>query len=353
MIDEQVAPRRAILAAAWAAGAGIATATGRASDAGAAMRTDRIDFHHHIVPPVYRETLARAGISDVGGVPLPAWSPEQMLRNMDTLGVAKALASISSPGVYFGDIAFAIDLARRCNDALAELSAANPARIGGFVQLPLPDVDAALKELDRLDKLRLDGVMLLTNYGGKYLGHPDFAPVLAEMSRRKTLVFLHPNLPAGVGSLGLSLPAPILEFVFDTTRCVADMIFTGVFDRAPGIRWVVSHLGGALPYISWRLSMIETSPRPVYAEFRARGRSVRDYLRGLHYDTAVSASPAALKACVEVVGADRLVFGSDVPFAAFDFVQATTANLDAYDAFDEAARAAIAFKTGTALLARS
>lgn len=294
--------------------------------------------------------LASVGVNDAGGVPLPAWTPETMLKSMDTLGVAKALLSISAPGVYFGDAKFANNLAVRTNDAIVDLRKKYPKRIGGFGSLPLPDIDASLKEIERIAKLKLDGVCLMTNYGGKYIGHPDFAPVLDELNRRKMVAFLHPNLPKGVDDLSLSLPAPVLEFVFETTRCVADLIFTGVLDRIPNVKLVTSHLGGALPYIAWRLSMIEVSPRPVYAAFRARGRSVKDYLRSIYYDTAVSASPGALKAAIEVVGVDRLVYGSDVPFAPFNFVEATTTNLETYEGLDVAARDAIAFKTGSGLL---
>lgn len=332
---------------------GVALAAASRGAEAADAKPSRIDFHHHVVPPVYRETLAKQGIAEVGGVPFPAWTPAQMFQNMDTLRISKALMSISSPGVYFGDAAFADDLARRSNDALAELRTGNPKRLGAFASLPLPDIDRSLAEYERIrSQLKFEGVTLLTNFGGKYLGHKDYAPMLAELDRHKALVFLHPNLPAGLDALSsMSLPPPVLEFVFDTTRTLADMIFTGTFDRYPNIRWVTSHLAGALPYIAWRLSMIETSPRQVYAAFRERGRSVKDYMKGLYYDTAVSASPASLSAILDIVGPDRLVFGSDVPHAAFDFVQATSANLDAFTGLDAKAQVAVASGNGERLLA--
>lgn len=331
---------------------GVAAATLPASAKAKGTRAPwRIDFHHHFVPAIYRDTLKANGITDVGQVPFPDWSAPQMFQRMDTLGIEKALLSLSAPGVWFGKLPLAIDLAQRCNDLIATYRRDNPGRIGGFATLPLPDVDAALREYERTRALGLEGVVLLTNYGGRYLSDPALFPVLEALDRDKALVFLHPNMPPGADQLPMSLPPPILEFVFDTTRTVADMIFTGVLDRFPNIRWVVSHLGGALPYVAWRLSMIETSPRSAYAAFREKGRTVNSYLRALNYDTAVSSGPAAMKAALELVGPERLVYGSDVPFGAFDFLQATTAALDADPSLDARAHAMIDRTNGERLLA--
>lgn len=312
-------------------------------------KRQRIDFHQHFVPDVYRQKLAAAGVDTIGRVPFPAWSEAQMFERMEALGIARAILSISAPGVDFGDAALAVDLARATNDLLLEMRAAHPTRIGGFATLPLPDVDAALAELVRLDGSGMEGVILLTSYRGRYWSDPAFAPVLEALDARQTLVLLHPGVPAGAPDL--ALPPPLLEFVFDTTRTVADMIFTGVLDRYPRIRWVLSHLGGTLPYVAWRLSMIEHSDRSAYAAFRERGRSVQDYLRSLWYDTAVSAGPASLKATLELLGAERLVYGSDIPFLPQDFAQQTTAALDNFEPLTAAERDAIDFGNGGALLA--
>lgn len=313
-------------------------------------RQGRLDFHNHFVPAVYRDKLAAAGVDSVGRVPFPAWDRDSMFQRMDALGIARAILSISAPGVDFGDRQLAVDLARSTNDLLLDLRAAHPARIGGFATLPLPDIDAALAELGRLDGTGMEGVILLTSYRGQYWSAPVFAPLLEALDARGALVLLHPGVPAASASLELALPPPILEFVFDTTRAVADMIFEGVLDRYPRIRWVLSHLGGTLPYVAWRMSMIEHSDRSAYAAFRERGRSVADYLRGLYYDTAVSAGPASLKAALDLVGPGRLVFGSDIPFLPFDFAQKTTQALDDFQPLDAAERDAIDFGNGQLLL---
>ena len=304
--------RRDVLKAAFA-GAALASSV-RGFAFSSPGRAGLIDIHHHLVPPVYRDTLAAAGIDSVGRVPLPQWSVESMFSEMDQLGIARSVLSISAPGVYFGDQAFATDLARRTNAHLADLRARHPERIGGFATLPLPDADAALAEWERAKSDGLDGVILLTNYGGKYLGHEDYAPLLDELSAQGALIFLHPTLPPGAESFGLALPPPIMEFVFDTTRTLADMIFTGALDRYSGANWVAAHLAGTLPFVAGRLGLIESSPRDAYAAFRERGRSVQSYLEQLYYDTGVSSSHASLSAVLEIVGPDRLVFGSDRPF---------------------------------------
>jgi len=313
-------------------------------------RPGRIDFHTHFVPDIYRETLAAAGIDSVGRVPFPQWSLDRLFEGMETLGIARSLLSISAPGVDFGNPALAVTLACDTNDLLVALKADHPGRIGGLATLPLPDVQAATAELRRLEGSGLEGVILLTSSQGRYWSDPVFAPLLEMLDAKGALVLLHPGVPAGADALGLSLPPPILEFVFDTTRCVAEMIFTGVFDRYPNIRWVLSHLGGTLPFVAWRLSMMEHSPRPAYAEFNARGRSVESYLKGLYYDTAVSAGPASLDAALSLLGPERLVFGSDIPFLPFGFAQKTLTALEECARLTPEARDAIDFGTGAGLL---
>jgi len=137
------------------------------------QQPDRIDVHHHILPPVYISALAKIGITSAGDVPFPNWNAQQSLDVMDRNGIATAITSISSPGVYFGDSEFSGDLAKRCNEFSANLVRENQKRFGGFAVLPLPDVKAALRELEyALDVLKLDGVVLLTNVDGHYLGTP-------------------------------------------------------------------------------------------------------------------------------------------------------------------------------------
>ena len=287
------------------------------------MGSGLVDVHHHVIPDAYRAAISAATDGTVGGVPLPAWSEQAMLDRIDALGVRRAIGSISAPALE--PIASGrAELARACNDALADLAARHRDVVGGFAVLPLPDVDASILEAARaLDELGLDGVGVLTNYGGHYLGDPVFAPLLAELDGRAAVVHVHPNLPPPMPTARLLLPAPVLEFTFDTTRMVADLILTETLQRYPRISFVLSHLGGTLPWVAWRLSMLDDFP----SASGGRRQPVREQLRRFHYDVALSADPTALDMAAEVVGIDRLLFGSDFPFAPDGFIDRNAANV--------------------------
>lgn len=290
-----------------------------------------VDFHHHIVPPGYREAIDAATAGSIGGIPQPAWSEETMLRRIDKLGIGRALVSISAPALAPIATGSRDALAVECNDVIADLIARHPGVIGGFALLPLPDVPTTLAEIGRsLDELKLDGVAVLTNYDGVYLGDPVFAPVLEELDRRGTLVHVHPNVPPPMPDAKLTLPPPVLEFTFDTTRMIAEMIVAETMRKYEHLRLVLSHLGGTLPWVAWRLSMLDDFPS-VFEPAQPR-RSVRDELRRFHYDVALSASPPALAMASEIVGADRLVYGSDMPFVPKPFMDSNNQNLvEAHD----------------------
>jgi predicted TIM-barrel fold metal-dependent hydrolase len=307
-----------------------------------------VDVHHHVVPGAYRAELERSGHSAVGGIPLPPWDPESMLERMGALGIEHAVVSISAPALVPVAAGRRAELARECNEELAALAKARPGRLGAFATLPLPDVDAALAEIDHaLGPLGLDGVALLTNYGGRYPGDETLRPVLEELDRRRAVAHVHPNLPPEMPEARLLLPPPVLEFTFDTTRALADMIATETLERQPGIAFVLSHLGGALPFLAWRLSMLDAVPSAAHPE-RPR-MPVREQLRGLYYDTAVAAGPENLRLAAELLGTDRILYGSDTPFAPAPFVEANTRGLEVLDA---AARGAVGRENALRLLGR-
>jgi predicted TIM-barrel fold metal-dependent hydrolase len=283
-----------------------------------------IDVHHHIVPADYRVAIDAATGGSIGGIPQPAWDEHSMLERMDEVGIARALVSVSAPALGPIDADARPRIARMCNSEIAALRATYPDRIGGFAVLPLPDVAASMAEIAyALDELGLDGVSLLTNYDGRYLGDPLFEPVLAELDRRGVVAHVHPNLPPAMADARLRLPAPVLEFTFDTTRMVAELILGETLLRYERLTLVLSHLGGTLPWVAWRLSMLDEFP----SARGSRREPVRDQLRRLYYDVALSASPSGLTMAAEVIGADRLLYGSDVPFAPASFIDANTASL--------------------------
>jgi len=209
VLPERAASRRNFLAGGIAAlGLGVAPARVFAQ---AAPPPGIIDVHHHISPPAYNQELIARGINEPL---LQRWSVQKSLDDMDKAGVATAVTSITTPGVWFGDNHAARRLARKCNDYAATLARDHPGRFGVFASLPLPDTEGSLQEIGyAFDALRVDGVGLMTSYGDKWLGDPAFDPVMEELNRRKAVVYTHPTRgrmlpghPAGGASRGGRVP---------------------------------------------------------------------------------------------------------------------------------------------------
>ena len=295
----------------------------------------RIDVHHHIVPGFYVERLAGIGVTEGGGRPLPRWTVEDGLAMMDRHGIQAAVASISAPGVYFGDAAFARGLARDCNDYMARLREDHPGRFAAFAALPMPDAEGAVEEaVYALDTLKLDGVTLLTVAGGRRPAEADYAELFDELNRRGAVVFLHPDRVPAPGDL---LPPFLVDFVYETTRTVAELIYTGTMARTPDIRMILSHAGGTVPYLAWRLSQAEKFPE--YRDMVPDG--VMTYLKRFYYDTALSASRYAFRSLQELVDDSRILFGSDYAYVGEPVVAATIRRVGDYDGFDADAVAAV------------
>lgn len=308
------------------------------------MTPHRIDTHHHIVPPVWADALRATGY--FGGQAIPAWSPQAAVELLDELGIATAIASVGRPGVHLGDAAQARSLARAVNDYAAELGRDHPGRFGFFASLPLPDVQASLAEIDHaVDQLGADGVILLANYEGTYLGDPHYEPVMRALDERSAVVFVHPTAPPGPQVPGV--PPFAADFLLDTTRAALNLVRHGVCARMPGLRMILSHAGGFVPYAAHRIaSLTEGAGGHVVT----RESFLRD-LRGFWYDTALSANPATLPALLAFADPERILFGSDWPYARGDNAQYFTAELDAFP-LDDATRAAIDHGNAAQLLPR-
>ncbi|MEU6131204.1 amidohydrolase family protein [Saccharopolyspora sp. NPDC047091] len=270
---------------------------------------DAIDVHAHYVTPRLRAAMVAAGHAEPDGMPaIPGWSPEAALADMDSIGVAAALLSVSSPGVHFGSDADARRLARDVNAEGAEIVAARPDRFGLLASLPLPDLPGALAEVEHaFDELGADGLTLHTHYAGVHLGHPDHEPLLSALDERGAVVLLHPTSPPCAAEISAGIPRPVLEFPFETTRAVASLVLSGALDRHPRIRFVVPHAGAALPVLADRIAMAPALTGGPQVD-------VLGALRGLHYDLAGFALPHQLPALLRLVGPDRLLYGSDLPF---------------------------------------
>jgi predicted TIM-barrel fold metal-dependent hydrolase len=231
---------------------------------------------------------------------------------MDRAGIATAVSSISTPGIWFGDAAAARRLARECNEYAARLAGDHKRRFGMFAALPLPDVDASLREIEyALDVLGADGVGLMTNYDDRWPGEPAWAPVFDELERRRAVVYFHPTAAKACTNLLPGLPPATLEFPFDTTRAITSLLLSGTFSRCPHVRFIFSHGGGALPMLAGRLAGFLS----VRTDLAARvPNGVLPELRKLYYDVVGVANPVAFGAVRQLAGISQLLFGTDYPF---------------------------------------
>ena len=288
------------------------------------MEPHRIDVHHHILPPDY---VATVGDDRIGPLILagrtPEWTPAMSVEAMDRNGIATAITSISAPGLWFGDTAESVRLARMCNEYAASIRGDHPGRFGMFASLPLPDVDASLAEIDHaLDTLKADGIGLLTSYGDRYPGDAAFGPVFDELDRCRATVYFHPtNAPCS--QCLPEIPAATLDFPFDTTRAVVSLLYSGTFARCRDIRFVFSHAGGTVPFLAERIARL--GARPGFRETVPNG--VLPELERLYYDTALSANWLAFRSLLELVTPDKILFGSDYPFAPEATMTATVQGL--------------------------
>ena len=314
-MDETSSSRRRFLGALATIGAAaFVPARAVRSQAGAARL---IDVHQHFVSPSFHAFL-NAKNSPAAPIPgLAAWrdySPARAVAELDRVGIATAMLSITAPGVWFGDVAEARRLAREMNEFAAErMVGDHKGRFGLFAVLPLPDVDGALAEIAyALDTLSADGFGVLTSYGNAWLGDPKFAPVLDELNRRKAVVYVHPTDAACCQGLVPRVPNQMLEYPMDTTRTIASLVVSDTATRCPEVRFVFSHAGGTLVGVAGRLLGAEMT-----AENLA-GAPERDsrlhHLRRFYYDTAGSANPVNMQALKTLVGVSQIVFGTDAPF---------------------------------------
>ncbi|RQZ38017.1 2-hydroxy-1-naphthoic acid nonoxidative decarboxylase [Burkholderia sp. Bp9090] len=295
---------------------------------------NRIDVHQHVVPPFWAAALPSHG-GDPSGWGSPTWSPEAALAFMDSLEIQTSVLSLTAPGVQGWNGQAKRDMARQVNEYVAGLVAQRPTRFGNFATLPLPDVDGTLAEIDHaFDTLKADGVVLLSNYGGTYLGDAAFDAVWAALDRRHAVVFIHPAKPAIDVLPGM--PGPLLDYPFDTTRTALQLVLNGVIARYPNVRIILSHAGGFLPYTAYRFAELAPGVRNDVPD----RDGLLDLLRTFYFDTALS-SPSALPSLTAFAQPDRVLYGSDFPYAPPAVGTSFTAAQDAYAALGADRHAAL------------
>lgn len=310
----------------------------------------KIDVHSHFLPSGYADEFIRAGIVKPDGqAGFPEWNEDLALRAYDELGIETGILSISSPGVHHGDDVAACRLARRVNEAGAAVVGRRPDRFGLFASLPLPDVEGSLREIEyALDELGADGIELKTNTLGVYLGDPRLDSVFDELNRRRATVFIHPTSPGFCTDCGLDHPRSVLEFPFDTTRAITNLIFSGTIQRCPEITIIVPHDGGALPMLAKRIAGYAMSSglggdNPV---------DVIGLLQGIYYDTANGGSDLSLASTLQLIDPSHLLFGSDWPWMPTQGVASTIADLKSARLLSDAARQSIYRENALSLFPR-
>ena len=300
------------------------------------MATGRIDIHTHgMSQEAGAEVMAHGGFKLTGGYKISVpWTPQAALEYMDRQQIAAQV--ISMPVSFAGsgnDPEFGVRLCRLINEGHAKLIADHPGRFGAFATLPADGPEQALGELAyALDELHLDGVVLTSNSRGRYFGDPALDPVLAELERRQTPVFVHPEDSPCIDVLGFGRPSSIVEFPFDTARTITNGLYTGLFRRMPRLRLILAHCGGALPALGWRIGEHTVMGRgPEDADIDPA--HVAQVLRGLYYETALAGSRNSLLPTLEVTTADHILFGTDWPAAPEPTVVRNIANLTSFDGF--------------------
>lgn len=269
----------------------------------------RIDTHQHLLPDFYRKAMKDNGIGDLPSLAWPQWSEESALQTLVDLEIDTAIVSVSTPGTTFlSSAADAAALSRDLNDYTAGFAASSGGRFGFFATVPMPHVDASAAEaLRALDDLHADGVVLLANSNGTYLGEAGQDQLFSVLDARSAVVFIHPAELVGPPADGM--PPFAADFLLDTTRAAYLLVRNGVRARYPNIKFILSHGGGFVPYASHRLAF------SIAAETGRMPEETLPLFSSFYFDTALTSSPAALPTLLAFADQGHITFGSDWPFA--------------------------------------
>lgn len=275
-----------------------------------------IDVQHHHYPPKFLAERREALIKYSPGFShIVDWTPSVSLEEMDRSGTAASIVSMGPPGLWLGDVEQSRRFTMVINEYGAEMVRDHPQRFGFLAALPLPDIDFSLKQIEyAYDVLKADGIGLMSNYANRWPGHADFAQVFDELNRRKAVVFVHPTTSSFTANLLPEPAPPIIEFLFDTTRAVTNLLYSGTLARCPDIKWIFPHGGGTVPFLADRIAMwaraMKNDPT-----LKARIPNGVEYeLKRLHFDVVSVCNPVSMAALLKFVPTTQLLFGSDMPF---------------------------------------
>ena len=282
-----------------------------------------IDVHSHIITPEFVSALEKEGRLLDEGFPLPKYDVDNHLKWMDEAGVQTSVLTLAAPQPTSADVV------RKTNEAAALIKREHPDRFLFCAALPLPDVDAAVREVKyALDTLGADGIKLATNVGGQYLGAPELDTLFAMLNERQAVVILHPHRPEPVNrEVMAQTPLAMQEYLSETTRAVANMISRNVLARYPNVKVVVPHCGAYLPLAVPRMKSLT----PVMQANKLVGDiDWEANLRALYYDLAGAHSPEVIRMMLTITTPDHLLYGSDYPYVAPQVLTQSLARMKQY-----------------------
>jgi predicted TIM-barrel fold metal-dependent hydrolase len=286
----------------------------------------KIDAHSHFVTKTYVDAMNKYLGGSPDGYPFPQWSTELHLEFMEKMGIEHTVLSCSSPHINFSSPEVNRTLVRVNNEEGAAVASNTPGKFSLLATLPLPDVASSLAEIAYCcDTLHVDGFTLPTNTKGIYMGVPDLDPVFSELNERRAIVTFHPNRPGSVpAGVGQKLPAPMMEFFFDTTRCLVDLILNGYMTRFPQIKFLVPHCGAALPYIVDRID----SYKPVLVKIGSISEDFDIYsiFASLYFDIAGNSAPHQLRDALDIVDISHFMYAADFPFTPTQVIESQATN---------------------------
>ena len=276
----------------------------------AQAKRGRIDVHHHMMPPFVDLWAPRK------------WSPQVSLETMDKFGTETSVLSVTGLTPLYADLFYdnserAKTLIRRMNDYGAKVASDNPKRFGFFAALPMPDVDACIKEIAyAFDTLKCDGVTMFTDTGDKWPGDPLYRPIFDELNRRKAVLFFHPSVPKCCRGLIPGTGDTTLEFDFDTTRAITSLLNNGVLAQCPDIRIIVNHAGAAVPALSGRIK--DQVRNKQGASIPGGSAGALEELRKLYFEVAHATFGPPLAAMMKLAPSTQYLWGTDFPVWPYD-----------------------------------
>lgn len=270
---------------------------------------ERIDMHSHYFPDAYYQLLQKYGITNPDNVYVPKWSLSKHLSDMEAANIIYTCLSITSPFFSFVDSDELPEAVRRCNEEGAGISAAHSDRIGILAALPLPDTESSINEIHYcMKELKVKGFGLPTHANGVYLGNPALDPVFEVLDQYGALVTLHPTSPSAYPKdVNEDLPIPLFEFFVDSARAILNMVYRNIFKRFPNIRFVMPHAGGCFSTMTGRLS-----------SGAGAALDIEGNMKRMYFDLAGSPVPVQLRALLDIVGVERLVYGIDFPYPSLE-----------------------------------